>query len=115
MLFAVFQSFPVLAAFEQEQTGMIQMTLPEDWKNMKKEGIILGCTKIGDIENGEYKILPIYDSAGIDLNNIKTSLELERISKQLEAFQKAKELRKEKEVKLIPYEGTEIKIQEGVQ
>lgn len=35
--------------------------------------------------------------------------------KQLEAFQKAKELRKEKEVKLIPYEGTEIKIQEGVQ
>ena len=86
MLFAVFQSFPVLAAFEQEQTGMIQMTLPEDWKNMKKEGIILGCTKIGDIENGEYKILPIYDSAGIDLNNIKTSLELERISKQLEAF-----------------------------
>lgn len=86
MLFAVFQSFPVLAAFEQEQTGMIQMTLPEDWKNMKKEGIILGCTKIGDIENGEYKILPIYDLAGIDLNNIKTSLELERISKQLEAF-----------------------------
>lgn len=37
------------------------------------------------------------------------------MSKQLEAFQKAKELRKEKEVKLIPYEGTEIKIQEGVQ
>ena len=37
------------------------------------------------------------------------------MSKQLEAFQMAKELRKEKEVKLIPYEGTEIKIQEGVQ
>ena len=45
MLFAVFQSFPVLAAFEQEQTGMIQMTLPEDWKNMKREGIVFGCTK----------------------------------------------------------------------
>ena len=43
MLFAVFQSFPVLAAFEQEQTGMIQMTLPEDWKiNMKREGIDFG-------------------------------------------------------------------------
>ena len=37
MLFAVFQSFPVLAAFEQEQTGMIQMTLPEDWKKYEKE------------------------------------------------------------------------------
>ena len=37
------------------------------------------------------------------------------MSKQLEAFQKAKELRKEKEVKLISYEGCEIKIQEGVQ
>lgn len=86
MLFAVFQSFPVLAAFEQEQTGMIQMTLPEDWKNMKREGIVFGCTKIGEIENGEYKILPIYDLAGIDLNNIKTSLELNRVSKRLEEF-----------------------------
>ena len=87
MLFAVFQSFPVLAAFEQEQTGMIQMTLPEDWKiNMKREGIVFGCTKIGEIENGGYKILPGYESAGIDLNNIKTSLELERVSKHLEAF-----------------------------
>ena len=86
MLFAVFQSFPVLAAFEQEQTGMIQMTLPEDWKNMKREGIVFGCTKIGEIENGEYKILPIYDLAGIDLNNIKTSLELDRVSKRLEEF-----------------------------
>ena len=87
MLFAVFQSFPVLAAFEQEQTGMIQMTLPEDWKiNMRREGIVFGCTKIGEIENGEYKIFPGYESAGIDLNNIKTSLELERVSKHLEAF-----------------------------
>ena len=86
MLFAVFQSFPVLAAFEQEQTGMIQMTLPEDWKNMKRERIVFGCTKIGEIENGEYKILPIYDLAGIDLNNIKTSLELDRVSKRLEEF-----------------------------
>lgn len=34
-----------IGGFEQEQTGIIQMTLPEDWKNMKKEGIILGCTK----------------------------------------------------------------------
>ena len=53
MLFAVFQSFPVLAAFEQEQTGIIQMTLPEDWKNMKRERIVFGCTKIGEIENGK--------------------------------------------------------------
>ena len=38
------------------------------------------------VENGEYKILPIYDLAGIDLNNIKTSLELDRVSKRLEEF-----------------------------
>lgn len=36
MLFAVFQSFPVLAAFEQEQTGMIQMTLPEELEKYEK-------------------------------------------------------------------------------
>ena len=46
MLFAVFQSFPVLAAFEQEQTGMIQMTLPEDWENMKKRILKNNSSKI---------------------------------------------------------------------
>lgn len=37
------------------------------------------------------------------------------ISRQIEAFQKARELRQEHVVKLIPYEKEEIKIQEGVQ
>lgn len=86
-LFVMFQAFPVLAASEQKQEGKIQVSLPEDWKNMKKEGIVFGCTKIGVLENGEYKILPIYESTAIDLNCLKTSLELEQASKRLEGFE----------------------------
>ena len=84
-LIIMLHAFPVLAASEQ-QNGKIQVELSEDWKNMKKEGIVFGCTKIGTIENGEYKILSIYESTAIDLNNLKTSTELDQASKRLEGF-----------------------------
>lgn len=77
---------PVLAAPDQEQKGCIQVVLPETWDKTKREGIIFSCTKIGEIKEEMYEILPKYESTAIDLNNLKTSLELDRAAKRLSGF-----------------------------
>ncbi len=76
----------VMAASNQEKAGRIQVILPESWDATKREGIPFSCTKIGEVKDGIYEILPQYESTAIDLNNLSTAQELEEAAKHLEGF-----------------------------
>ena len=58
---------------EESKTGSISVTLTDGKQGSNKAGIKLKCTKIAEIEDGEYKLLDAYKSTSIDFTSLENS------------------------------------------
>lgn len=65
------------------EKGSISIKLEDTEDKSSKSNVKFAMTKVADIEDGEYHLTDIFKATNIDLNNIKTSNELELVAQKL--------------------------------
>ncbi len=71
---------------ENVQTGEITVRLREGSGETVKKEIQIFCTKVADIKNGEYILTERYQGAGVDLNEIVSSEDLQTATEKLSGY-----------------------------
>lgn len=57
--------------------GSIKISLPDTSDKHNKSGVQFSLSKVADIVNGRYELVEGYTSSGVDLNDLKTSNDLD--------------------------------------
>lgn len=71
-----------------ENEGSITIELEDGGIGTSKENVEFACTKVANIVDGAYELLPNYSSINIDLNKIKYAKDMEEAAKELVAIAK---------------------------
>lgn len=66
--------------------GSIKITLSDTGKGNSKGGVKFSLSKVANIVNGKYELLENYSSSGVDLNNLKSSNDLDIAANLLKEF-----------------------------
>lgn len=68
--------------------GSIKISLPDTSKKNYKGNVKFSLSKVADVVNGEYKLLDEYKSAGVSLNELKNSNDLDIAANMLKKVAK---------------------------
>lgn len=67
----------------KEGLGSITVTLSKGASGTSLEGVEFSCTKVADIDGGEYILSDAYSGTGVDLMGIETAKDMESAAKKL--------------------------------
>jgi len=65
------------------KSGNVEIVLP------KKEQVLICCSRVGEMKNGEFVLIEDYNESNVDLNVLNTAEQLEKAAKRIEAYVKS--------------------------
>lgn len=65
------------------KSGNVEIVLP------KKEQVLICCSRVGEMKNGEFVLIEDYNKSNVDLNTLDTAEQLEKAAKRIEAYVKS--------------------------
>lgn len=72
------------------QYGSVRVQLAEGEKGTSYEGVVLSCTKVASVVNGNYILTENFHEAGVDLNSLQNTKDLEDTVGKLEGILEGK-------------------------
>lgn len=76
----------VYAETDTQKRGSISIVLTEGKKGTSRENVEFSCTKVGEMENGEYILKEEFRSLGVDFHTMESANDMEAIAAKFAAM-----------------------------